>query len=397
MLKGNRIYMAAFVFIFVLYIIAELNAPKVFDWNPTFSSVDKNPFGSYILHEQLKQLYPSANIQTHRIPPYNVLHDKNETKSAYIMLAPDVQIGRTDLDEMLNYVRDGNVIFIAAYDATSELLDTLGVKIRDASNIISTDSTSINFTSPSIASNKFYTFKRSTIDGYFSELNKKDSTVVLGIRQDNMPDFVKRQYGKGYFLIHAAPVCFSNYFMLSDNNRDYTAKALSYLPPDISILHWDEYFKQGREGANTPLRFFLTNTFLHWALMLTVAILIIYILFEMKRRQRIIPVIEPLRNTTLDFVETVSSVYYSSHDNKSIAAKKIQFWLEHIRQRYYLSTNHLNDSFVQQLQRKSGVTKELIETILNNIKRAEAQPKVTDDVLLGLTSSIDEFYQQSKI
>lgn len=397
MLKGNRKYLVIFTTLLVLYIIAQINAPKIFDWDPTLSSIDKNPFGSYILHEQLQQLFPTAKIQTHRIPPYNVLHDKEEHNSAYIMLAPEIEIGKTDLDEMLQYVRNGNVIFISAYDVTSELLDTLGIKLRDAASIINQDSTSINFTSPSLAANKFYTFKRATIDGYFSELSKKDSTVVLGMRKDSMPNFIKRQYGKGYFLVHAAPICFTNYFMLSDNNKDYTAKALSYLPAGISMLHWDEYFKQGREGSNTPLRFFLSNPFLHWALLLTVAILLIYIFFEMKRRQRIIPIIEPLRNTTLDFVETVSSVYYSSHDNKSIAAKKTQFWLEYIRQRYYLSTNYLNDVFVQQLQRKSGVSKELIETILNNIKRAEAQPKVTDDVLLQLTNSIDEFYQQSKI
>ena len=117
----------------------------------------------------------------------------------------------------------------------------------------------------------------------------------------------------------------------------------------------------------------------------------------MKRRQRIIPVIEPVRNTTLDFVETVSSVYFSQHDNNSIAKKKIQFWLEYIRQRYYIPTQNLDDNFVQQLQRKSGASKELIETIIRNVQRAEAQPKITDDLLVQLTGSIDTFYQESKI
>jgi len=396
MLKGNTKYIFIFALLLVLYIMAQLNAPKVFDWNPTLSSIDKNPYGAYILHEQLKQLFPAATIQTHRVPPYNVLHDKEEYHSAYLMIDPEISTGETDLDEMLKYVRDGNVVFLSAYDASRNLLDTLGVKLKDESSLISRDSTSINFTNPALAAKKFYTFKKATIDGYFSELNKKDSTVVLGMRKDSTPNFIKRQYGKGYFLVHAAPICFSNYFMLSDNNKDYTAKALSYLPQDIVMLHWDEYFKQGREGADTPLRFFLSNTFLHWALLLTVVALLLYIFFEMKRRQRVIPIIPPLRNTTLDFVETVSSVYYSSHDNKSIAVKKIQFWLEFIRQRYYLATTQLDDTFVQQLQRKSGVSKELLETILNNIKRAEAQPKVTDDVLLQLTESIDSFYQQSK-
>jgi hypothetical protein len=54
-------------------------------------------------------------------------------------------------------------------------------------------------------------------------------------------------------------------------------------------------------GASTPLRFFLTNDFLRWALRLSVFGLILYILFEMKRRQRVIPVITPLRNSTVRF------------------------------------------------------------------------------------------------
>jgi len=257
------------------------------------------------------------------------------------------------------------------------------------------DSTSVNFVNPSLRAKENYKFRRSTIDGFFSEV-KKDSTVVLGISQDSMPDFVKVQFGEGFFLLHAAPLCFSNYFMLYKNNCDYLAKAFSYISPTVRTLHWDEYYKTGREGANTPFRFFLSNPFLKWALWLTIIAFVVFVLFEMKRRQRIIPVIEPLRNTTLDFVETVSSVYYGQHDNNSISRKKIQFWLDHIRQRYYLSTQKTDDTFVQQLQRRSGVSKDLIEAILKNIGRAEAQPRVTDDLLAELSNRIDEFYQLSK-
>ncbi|CAN5776186.1 DUF4350 domain-containing protein [soil metagenome] len=396
MLKGNKLYILLFSVLLVLYIVAQLNQPKTFNWNPTLSNSDKNPFGASVLYDQLKQLYPSATIASNRVPPYNVLHDQEAYNSAYIMLSPALATGSTDLEEMLHYVRKGNVVLLSAYEADEDLLDTLGLKLEDAEGLLNKDSTAISLVNPALSSNEWFTLKKNTIDGYFSEVNKKDSTTILGIRKDSMPNFVKRQYGEGFFLVHAAPICLSNYFMLSGNNSAYTAKVLSYIPEGITTLYWDEYFKLGREGAQTPLRFFLSNTFLYWALMLTVAALLCYVFFEMKRRQRIIRVIEPLRNTTLDFVETVSSVYYSQHDNKSIAQKKNHYWLEHIRQRYYIATQKMDDTFIQQVQRKSGVSKELIEAILNNIKRAEAQPKVTDDLLLQLTGSIDEFYQQSK-
>lgn len=396
-MKKNKFYIFIFAVLLVLYIIAQLNQPKTFDWSVTLSSNDKNPFGTYILHEQLKQLFTGATIQSHRIPLYNVLHNNDETNSAYIMVAPQLEIGKADLEEMLLYVRNGNTILLAGYDGSELLLDTLGIKLKDITDLLGIDSASVNFVNPALRAQKPYGFKRSSmIDGYFSELNKKDSTTVLGMRNDSMPNFVKRQYGEGFFLIHAAPICFSNYFMLTADNKDYVAKALSYLPANTHTLHWDDYNTLGRTGADTPLRFFLSNTFLHWALILSVAGMLFYILFQMKRRQRIIPVIEPLRNTTLDFVQIVSSVYYSQHDNKSIAQKKAQFWMEYIRQRYYIPTQKMDDVFVQLIHRKTAVPVVLIESILNDIKRAEAQPKVTDDLLSQLCSSIDEFYQLSK-
>ncbi|MEP6845040.1 MAG: DUF4350 domain-containing protein [Panacibacter sp.] len=395
-LKGNKLFILIFGVLLVLYLIVQLNKPKEFDWTPTLTSKDKNPFGAFVLHEQLKQLFPTSNIQSHRIPIYNVLHNKFESNSAYILLTSAFLPGKTDISEMLEYVSNGNIIMFSAFNTEKKLLDTLGLELQQFSGLMDTDSTTINFVSPSIQSNNYYGFKRSTIDGYFSKIKKKDSSVVLGIRKDSLPNFVKVQYGAGFFLVHAAPLCFSNYFLLYKSNKEYTAKALSYIPADIATIHWDEYYKLGREGASTPLRFFLSDTFLRWALWLSVAALLIYVLFQMKRRQRIIPVIEPVRNTTLDFVDTVSSVYYSQHDNNSIANKKIQFWFDHIRQRYYLSSQNTDDNFVQQLARKSGVVKELIETILHHIKRAEAQPKVTDQLLVELSGSIDEFYQLSK-
>ena len=52
---------------------------------------------------------------------------------------------------------------------------------------------------------------------------------------------------------------------------------------------------------------------------------------------------------------------------------------------------------MQQLQRKSGVPEQEIRTLLQLVQRAQAQPKVTDELLLQLCMAIDQFYTQSKI
>ena len=214
-MKENKTFIFIFVVLLVLYVIAQLYEPKKFDWTPTLRNNDKNPFGAVIPYTELKQLFPGVAIQSHRIPAYNVLHNKGETSSAYILLEPEFSPGKPDLEELLEYVKNGNTIFLSAFNFDEKFLDTLGLKMKAYSSLLNVDSTSVNFVNPALKATENYTFKRSTIDGYFDSIKKFDSSVVLGINQNNKPNFVKVKYGEGEFLIHAAPLCFSNYFILT--------------------------------------------------------------------------------------------------------------------------------------------------------------------------------------
>lgn len=395
-MKGNIISIGILVLVLLVFIIAAINAPRRYDWSPNLQNKDKNPFGAYIVYNKLREILPASTIRPVREPLYNVLHTADELNSAYILFEPEFSPGQPDLEELLSFVHKGNTAFIAALDFGQQFMDTLGIHYQRFAFVLTDDSTTVNFVNPALKADHFYGFKKNTIDGYFRIDDTTGRVAILGITSDSMPDFLRIQYGEGNVYLHAAPLCFSNYFMLYHNNADYTAKALSYIPADTETVFWDEYYKSGREGETSPLRFFLGNTYLKWALYLSVAAMLLYVLFEMKRRQRIIPDTPPLRNTTLDFVETVAAVYYSSRDNNSIAAKKIQYWFDFIRRHYYLSTNNTGENFIQQLQRKSGVPEQEIRNILHLVNRAQVQPKVTDDLLVQLCKAIDDFYTLSK-
>jgi hypothetical protein len=116
----------------------------------------------------------------------------------------------------------------------------------------------------------------------------------------------------------------------------------------------------------------------------------------MKRRQRVIPVITPLRNTTLDFIKTVSSVYFNQKDNSSIASKKINYFLEFVRQRFYLQTQHLDENFIQQLSRKSGVEKANVDYLVQLVGEVNSGYAVSDKLLLTLNHQIENFYKQAQ-
>lgn len=379
--------------LFVLYVVAEINKPKPIDWKVTLSKGDKNPYGGYIVYNQLQSVFPGTSIESYRLPVYNQLNNYIGDNSAYAIISPSFNPSKNDWDEMKNYVRKGNYVFLASSRFNKVVHDSLRFKTFTTVSLSVKDSTSINFVNRAIKSDKDYVFRKNTIDEFFSSYDTS-RTTILGVNNNGKSNYIKVAFGEGAFFVHANPLCFSNYFIMFSNNADYTAKALSYLPKDISTLYWDEYYKLGAGGPRTPLRFFLSNEFLRWALRLAVIGLIIYILFEMKRRQRVIPVITPLKNSTLDFITTVSNVYFNQKDNTSIAHKKISFFLEFIRQHFYLPTQMLDENFVMQLSRKSGVDAEQVNEMVAVMREADNGYQVSDSLLLALNRNIDNFYKQ---
>lgn len=395
-MKTYKIFIGISVLLLVVYIIAQINKPKPIDWTVTLSKTDKNPYGAYVLYDQLKYIFPKASVNSYREPFFSQLHDNYYNNAAYIVFSPNIYTDSLDVAEACQFVENGNYIFISAYDLSTKLKDTLGIRLANTFTLDWKDTSGINFSNPLLRTTKNYVSKKVSVSEYFDTIKRPDSTIILGVTSSGKPNFVKINCGKGAFFVHAAPLCFSNYFMLHDGNSTYTAKALSYIPASIETIIWDEYYKLGRDGASTPLRFFLSNPNLSWALWLSVIGLLLYVLFNIKRKQRIIPVILPLKNATLNFVKTIAGVYFNQKDNRAIAQKKTNYWLDFIRQRFYLSTQYLNDDFVKLVAKKSGVGNGYIESIINYIGIVNSSGVVNDRLLLEINATVDEFYKQCK-
>lgn len=376
----------------VLYVLTELNKPQPIDWTVSLSQIHKSPYGGYIVSQRLKDIFPNSNIQSYRTPLYEQINNYDDSNTAYILIGASFNPSKEDINELKNYVVTGNYAFLSYQSMPKSFLDSFNIKTSTRFTFETKDSTSINFVSPAVKSPRNYTFLRSTIDEYFSKIDTS-YTIVLGTNDRGDANFIKIPYGDGAFFIHINPLCFSNYFLLNGDNAVYASKALSFIPAKVSRIYWDEYYKLGRGGADTPLRFLLSNEYLRWALRVAMIGMILYVLFQMKRKQRIIPVIEPLKNSTLDFVRTVSGVYFNAKDNRGIAEKKISYWLEFVRNRFNLSTHLLDGDFAEQLSKKSGVKKEEIQQLLGIINGISTK-QVNDPLLLTLNNSIDNFYKQ---
>ena len=62
-----------------------------------------------------------------------------------------------------------------------------------------------------------YTYPGKRFDFYFYKIDTA-TTTVLGYDKSNNPNFIHLKAGKGNLYVHLAPMAFSNYFLLHENN-----------------------------------------------------------------------------------------------------------------------------------------------------------------------------------
>lgn len=219
------------------------------------------------------------------------------------------------------------------------------------------------------------------------------STVeVLGMTQSG-PNFIRYRIGSGHLTLHAAPLVLSNYFLVQGRNRDYLTYIWKTLPEDISTIYWHDYYKRNAESSDlgVMLRFSPTR----WALLLALVTLLLFILFEAKRRQRIIPIVPPLENSSVSFVETVGRLYYNKGNHMNLAEKMVQHFLEYVRSNYFLNTNQIDDHFIYQLSVKSGQPEALVRSTVEMIHEVRMRSVAVDEsYLYHLHNTLQNFYKK---
>ena len=132
---------------------------------------------------------------------------------------------------------------------------------------------------------------------------------------------------------------------------------------------------------------------LKWAYFITITALLIYLIFEGKRRQRVIPTIKFTQNTSLQFVETIGSLYHNQKDHKSIAEKKITHLLAYIRTKFYLKTTEIDQEFRNELSYKSGMSIQEINDLFEYISFVQNNEYIAENQLITLNEQVENFYK----
>jgi hypothetical protein len=383
-------YIYLIVVLVIGYSIALYMKPQETDWRPTLSSKDKIPYGAYVLFHELDTLM-GYKPDMLRITPYEQCGDTSyiPTGEVYMFISPITPFDKEDVNALLRYVQEGNDVFISSEYLGMELADTLKLAIKGDMTM---DSITTNLVNPALAAKKPYAMPKGVINAYFDKFDTAKVTV-LGMNSKQKVNFILQPFGEGRIFINTVPGMFSNFSLLNHHNAGYVSASLSYLHQYPEGFYWDEYFKQGREGEQTPLRMILKHPMLKAALYTALAAILLFMLFQSKRRQRIIPVVPPVSNTTVDFVETVSQVYYNQRNHRNIALKQITYLFEHIRSNYYLDTSVPDDAFATKLAHKTGMPQDEALRMMALIRMVRSEEQISDQHLLSLNTYIQDFHK----
>jgi hypothetical protein len=390
-MRDLKIYVSIASILLIFYLLGQYNRPVAIDWTKTLKNSEKMPFGTYVVYDRIHDIFPGSKVTTFRDPVYNVINDDSVKKGTYIIICNYANLNEYDYAKLSKFIKNGNDVFISANGFGPYFKKEL--KIETGFDYQTGDPLRIWFVNKSISTYQ-YAIDRSSTNGYFSSFDTTKA-IVLGKNDSLKSNYIKYALGKGNLYLHTCPLMFSNYSVLKDQGSAYSAIALSYLKNDKNII-WDEYYTQGREGDESMMRVFLHHNSLRNAFYIALGTLLIFVIYQIKRRQRIIPVIEPLTNTTIDFVNVVGQVYYEQRDNSNIAQKKASYFLEHLRTQYHLKTNVLDNEFVTTLAHKSGADIKLIHELINQVIQVRTQSNISDAELINLNKNIEQFNIQSR-
>jgi hypothetical protein len=391
-----------------LIIIQSKKNTHIFDDHITFDKADKIPYGTYIAYHSLSHLFPEASMAVNdKQPGFWRTLTSDSGGQALIIISPWFRADEFEMKKLINFVKNGNTVFVSAAILSYEVQNILKCDAPDAyllnDNLTvdkNSDSFSVSLLDPPFSPDQDYGCPGIKFESYFSKYDTA-TVSVFGNGASKLPNFIQLRAGKGTMYFHLTPLSFSNYFLLYGDNIAYYDKTLSVIPKHTKKLIWDQYFlhkkyysfNAGSGRSNSMISVLMKNSSFRAALWVLITLIVLYVLQEMRRKQRIIPEMIKPGNDSLDFVKTVGRLYYERGDNLNLSRKMAAYFLEHIRNKYKLSTNMLDDEFISSLQKKTRHPDEELRRIISFVKHLDDVDAVTDEELADFHKNLEEFYK----
>jgi lipopolysaccharide export system protein LptC len=420
------------VWIIIIVIVACLSllfyftrTDEKYQWYENYNNDYKEPYGGYVIHKMAKTYFEKDTFveMTKGISSYLKNEKDSLTNANYVFIGEALFLDSASKEDLLTFIYQGNNALICCKQIPDEFLYMLydyqcgynyqGFSYRADSVVFA------NFFHDSLKTKSPYKYSHKRRYGpthyWWSYMNDdylcdySQTFTKLGyFKTENdsaFVNFMRVDYGKGHFYFHSTPLMFTNYYMIEESGVDYASGVFSHLP--AGKTYWDEYnrmphyMKQKQEGMHGlnegPLQYLLSFKSMRWAWYILLAMVLVYVLFRAKRKQKPIPMIVPNNNTSLEFVQTMGRLYFLQNDHKNLCRLKMRQFLTFIRNKYHLPTSQVDNQLMQKISLKSQLPYHVVDGIFGQYNLIIKTSMMMEDTeLIKFHQSIDNFYKNCK-
>jgi hypothetical protein len=237
-----------------------------------------------------------------------------------------------------------------------------------------------------------YAIRDTFVEHQWHSINLHEAQIVHNtITKAEHPAFVEVSVGRGKLYISSTPLLYTNYFLNQDDFFRMAGEQFAHLPPANILFDEVKRFNNNFPGntpksdlSKSPLSFILSQPALAWAWYLVLVGVLLFVIFGAKRKQRIIPITKPNLNTTLAYAKTLGSLQLREKNNTAKGTEILAHFIQHLRHRNRWHSNELSDELKNKLLKLAPDLKKEIEIVLYlGIKCQKKQP-IEDHNLINM-------------
>ncbi len=415
-MRAKTIIVSAIVGLTVLLLVYFILTSKGnrYQWYQSYDPDSNQPYGTLFMKLMLGSYFTGDLTVNKKEPIHKVLeNEKYKQNTNYVLIGQNVYFDTLDVEALRVFIANGNDVFVATMEVPSNLVNAVFTnyceqEFRYDYNLDT--AVYANFYDSTLSAPADYEFKYRIGDKDFPTAWEAlepdvlcDTTGALkaiGYQQGDLTNFVSIAYGEGHLYLHSSPLMFTNYYMIKKDKMEYASAVFSHLSGENTI--WDEVSKvpysNQDDPYSSPLYYILQQPALKYAWWMLLIGAFLYVIFASKRTQRIIPVLETKSNTSLEFLNVISSLHYQNPNHLDMARKKMKYFLYFIRAKYGINTQSLTEEQAKRLADKAKVDIADIQAIIDRYKVIENYSISNDEPerLVGLYEAIEKFYKNCK-
>lgn len=413
--NGVILIIVAIILGFIWYSYSQSRKVKSrYNWVKTYSDGTKEPYDFGTFREILKSGTKTFVPETESV--IRSLNKATNDSSTYVFIGRYCYLTRAEIDSILNFAHRGNSVVFIAEGLPDTLMNALTYFAKPVS-IKRFDDSKVRIESFNEYSK--YSGYEFNYRFYFNKMNENtdwyylDESEQLSYYYGETPNryiklskinkelnHAKFKTGKGYVYINTTPMLFTNYFLRTDTGFYYADEAFNGIPRkhviyDIVSREYKDEAESLQKNTDSPLTYILKQPALKWAWYVFLVSVLLFFIFKARRAQRIIPVLEQKRNTSLSFIETLSGLFFNNANHKQMAQTKMQLFLFFIRTKLGIATHDINEATIRHISTRSKVPLRTVERVFEYYSQVIETDKETifAENLMEFNNRITEFYK----